>query len=198
MPPRSAKGGAKKATRAVPKKQPKKAKSRSSSGDAGDGSTFAAVVDILIRTQKHSTYTHYWKDMLDSLRLVCKATKSVVDFRIATLAVFHRYNVENSDFKDLYSWPWLNISELTLREAGRDQDNVETLVTLPLTQMASLTIDYCTLAPLLKSNWPMLTNLSIRLEKNNAFGQVKKPKKRASKVEKAEVITFPNSLRFPK
>lgn len=138
MPPRSTKGGAKKPSRAVSKKQPKKAKSRSSSSDAGDGSTFAAVVDILIRTQKHNTYTHYWKEMLDSLRLVCKATKSVVDFRIATLAVFHRYNIENSDFKDLYSWPWLNISELTLRAAGRDQDNVEALVTLPLLQLTSL------------------------------------------------------------
>jgi hypothetical protein len=133
-------------------------------------SSFAATLDIIFKSQGESTrenrrpVRYRLANCLKELRLVCKATRSVVDVYVKTCKCC-AHGSENSYLTALSPWPWHNINELMLEEipANSLQREVECLVTLPLLHLKSLTLKCYNVLPLAQSNWPELTNLDLRV-----------------------------------
>lgn len=108
--------------------------------------------------------------------------RCIVDFHVQSV----QYRAWNGQSLDSISpWPWPNISEMAVLTKRKEDyvhnRDVEHLATLPLLNLKCVSL-YCRdVAPLVQSNWPMLTELELHIYPR-----------------REQQISWPKDLQFPK
>jgi len=145
--------------------------------------TFADVLDIIFRVKYISPLE------VRALRLVCKATRIVVDSRAKYFRSSCRGDVQvHLSICDLAPWPWPNVSHIVMdtyfrREPEVLQRDAEYLATIPLFNLTYLAFFCMSVLPLVDCKFPRLTELHLTIL--HAGNEVNLP-------------SYPRNLHFPR
>jgi len=125
--------------------------------------SFANILDIILSTQKGAfgwTTNH-------SLRLVCKATRSVVDSHVYRFGYVNSAGDVHPSICNLAPWPWLNLTNISMFGQYWSQEvlqrDVEYLSTIPLFKLEDLLLACTSVMPLVDCHFPMLTELHLTI-----------------------------------
>ena len=93
----------------------------SSSSSTTAAASFASVLDIILSTQRGVKEVHLLENSsIKLLRLVCKATKQVVDCHVQSFSIKDNNRGEGS-INGITPWPWPNVTEIFMDKKPFDE-----------------------------------------------------------------------------
>jgi len=147
--------------------------------------SFANALDIILSTDKALIDYRTTRN----LRLVCKATRSLVDFYVDKFRYLNSHNVQDDpSVCNLAPWPWPNVSLIKFfskRRLNKEvlQRDAEYLATIPLLKLKCLSLQCISVLPLVDCNFPMLAELHLTILRPG---------------NDLNLPTYPRDLRFPR